>query len=153
MRVANKYKYICVISMVVLFVATGVVLAGQPGGQRPSPPSASDIVVKMKQELNLSDEQVSQITPIFQDEIQQMQAIMEQSRSQGADRDAVKSQMDALRQSTELKLSQYLTPDQLIQWKNMQQQPPQQKGDRRVPPGGEESFGDSHHGSVNEDGY
>jgi len=117
----DKWWLILVILIGVLFIIASIMFAQQ--GKLPSPPSASDIVAKMKQELNLNDEQVSQITPVIQSEIQQMQALMEQAKSQGADRDAVIKQMEALRESEESELSQYLTQDQLTQWKNRRQKP------------------------------
>jgi Spy/CpxP family protein refolding chaperone len=114
----------CIILVAVTFFITGITLA-QPGGKMPSPPSVSDIVSRMQEELSLTDEQVTQITPIIQDELSQMQAFMEQ----GVSLDTGKSKMEALRESTESKLSQYLTPDQLTQWKSRKQQPPSQGGD------------------------
>jgi predicted RND superfamily exporter protein len=113
----NRQTRICIILAGMLFIMTGLTLA-QHGEQPPSPPSANDIMTKMKQELKLSDEQVSQITPIIKNEIEQMQALM----SQGTDRDAGRSQMEALRKSTESKLSQYLTQEQITLWKNKQNQ-------------------------------
>lgn len=126
MRFVDK----CIILIGVLFLAMGITFA-QQGGQPPSPPLASDIVSRMKEDLNLTEEQMSQIMPIIQDELSQMQSFMEQ----GASPDTVRSKMDELRQSTESKLSQYLTQDQLTQWKNKQQQPPQKEGNRMEPPG------------------
>ena len=119
MKFIGKSGEVCVVMLAVLLFTAGLSSAQQQG-QPPSPPSASDMVSKMKQELNLTDEQVSQVTPIIQEEVNQMQSLM----SQVADRDAVKSQIDALHQSTEAKLAQYLTPDQLTQWKS-RKQPPQ----------------------------
>lgn len=116
----DKWVRLYVIIFGVSFFLAGITFAQQEE-QPPSPSSASDILAKMKQELNLNDEQLSRITPIIQDDVQQMQMIMEQSRSQRAGRDAVKNQMDVLRQNTESKLSQYLTQDQLIQWEDQQQ--------------------------------
>jgi len=132
MEFLKGWKRIYVILLGVLFVVTGIAFA-QQGGEPPAPPSASDMVAKMKQELNLTDTQVNQITPVIQDEVNQMQALM----GQGTDRDAVKTQMEALRQSTESKLSQYLTENQLAQWKNKQQPPqgqPPQGGGHMAPP-------------------
>ena len=86
-------------------------------------PSLDNIIAKMQQDLNLSDEQVRQITPIMQNAIQQRRAI----RSQGLDQDTVRTQMQEVQQSTESKLSQYLTQDQLTLWKKIRPQPPSQK--------------------------
>ena len=124
-----KFVDKCIILIGALFLVAGITFA-QQGDQPPSPPSASDVVSRMKEELSLTEEQISQITPIIQDELSQMQSFMEQ----GASSDTAKSKMDELRQSTESKLSQYLRQDQLTQWKNKQRQPPQKEGSRMESP-------------------
>lgn len=127
----KNWKRINIIMLGVLFFMAGIGFA-QPEDQPPQAPSASDMISRMQQELNLTEEQVAQITPVIEDEINQMQSLM----SQGGDRDASKVQMDTLRQATETKLAQYLTPEQLVQWKSKQQQPPQEGGDKMGPPPG-----------------
>ena len=95
-----------------------------------------------KQNLNLTDEQVSQITPVIEENIQQRQAIMEQAKGQETDRDAMKGQMAALRESMESKLAQYLTPEQLEKWKTSIQQKHSGRRNhnrRGAPSGGESS--------------
>ena len=124
MEIANKF----IVLFGVLFIAAGVAFA-QQGSQPPSPPSANDIISRMKEELNLTDEQVTQITPIIQDELGQIQAF----REQGVSPDMAKIKMDELRQSMELKFAQYLTQDQLTQWKN-KQSPKQDANNRMGPP-------------------
>jgi hypothetical protein len=116
----NKWKGVSVIIFVALFFVAEIAFAQQER-ERPSAPSASDIVSKMKEELNLTEEQIAQITPVIEDEVNQGQSLI----GQGGDRDAVKTKMDVLRQATEEKLAQYLTQDQLAQWKSKQQQPPE----------------------------
>ena len=135
MRFVGKSGEVCVVMLAVLLFTAGLSFAQQQG-QPPSPPSASDMVSRMKQELNLTDEQVSQITPIIQDDVSQMQSLM----NQGLDRDAAKSQIDTLHQSTELELSQYLTPDQLTQWKS-RKHPPQQDSSSNMGPGSQTGQG------------
>jgi len=101
-----------------IFLAGLLAIAGSFFLQPKRPLIAEYIVAKMKQELGLNDKQVGQITPVIQGEIQQMQIIMAQARSQKAEHEAVKKQMSKLHQSTELKLAQYLTPQQLARWKS-----------------------------------
>lgn len=128
MRSIDKLRCVCVMILGVLFVTAGISVAQQEQSPLPSvqheKSSASDIVAKMKEKLNLTDEQVSQITLIIQNEIEQRQVIMKQNNSQ----------MEALRKDTESKLSQYLTPDQLAQWKNNQRQHLPQEGHNRTKP-------------------
>lgn len=129
MNFIQRGKSVLVISFV-LFAAAGIVLAEQMG-DRPPPPelSADDVVAMMKNELNLSNTQVRQITPVIEDEISQIKAFI----SQGIDRDQVKSKLDALREETESKLSKYLTSDQISQWNDRMRQPPPGDEMRRPP--------------------
>ena len=62
----------------------------------------------MKQELNLTDEQVKQITPVIQSEMQKSKELMDQMRN--------------LHRDTETKIGQFLTPEQMTQWKTLQAQ-------------------------------
>lgn len=86
-------------------------------GERPEPPSAGQIVSRMKQDLNLTEEQVRQVTPVIQDEIARTRGIMTQTK----DREQAREQSRALRKDTEAKLSQYLTEEQMAGWRNIQQ--------------------------------
>jgi excinuclease UvrABC ATPase subunit len=107
----------CGIVLGVLFLAAGAAFAQQ--GQQSFPlPSAGEVVAKMKEKLNLSDEQVKQIAPIIEEDFQQRKEIVAQSKTQGLGREAVRSKMAALRQSTKSKLTQCLTPEQLEILKN-----------------------------------
>lgn len=118
-----RIKTIAGILIVLFFTA----VSGYTQGYQP--PSADDIITKMKGELNLTDEQVSQIKPIIENEIQQQQAIKEQAKSQGTDRETVKSQLQTLRNDTESKLSQYLSQDKMTQWRDDQKRRERLNGD------------------------
>lgn len=115
----------------VIFCFVGISFA-QPG-HPPVPPSASDIVAKMQKELDLTGEQVKNITPIIESEIKQMQAIM----AQKADRDQMKNKMEALHKETETQLSHYLSPEQLAKWKSRMKPPHRGNNPRMGPPPGE----------------
>lgn len=128
MKIKEKFKWMPLILAAVVLIFSGIAYARQ--GQPPSPPSATDIVDRMQQDLDLTDEQVRQITPIIEDEVKQMQAIMRQ----GPDGD--RSKMEKLHEETESKLSQYLTEEQLAKWKNQRRRPPQGKGNKMGPPPG-----------------
>jgi len=112
----------CLVFAAVLFVAFGAAFA-QQGPKPPTPPSAEEIVGRMKTELGLSDEQVNQITPVIQEESSQMQAMM----GDGAPPEPgqANEKMEQLRRDTESKLAQYLTEEQLAQWKSRRKGPAQ----------------------------
>ena len=138
MKISNKWLCFHGIVLGVSFLMASVAFAQQ----EKQPPSAGEIAAKMKQNLNLTDEQVSQITPVIEENIQQRQAIMEQAKGQETDRDAMKGQMAALRESMESKLAQYLTPEQLEKWKTSIQQKHSGRRNhnrRGAPSGGESS--------------
>ena len=127
MRALSKRAWVCGIVLGVSLLMAGRTFAQQrerlPSfAQRKAQPPASmpfgDIIAMMKEKLNLSDEQVSQITPIVQDDIRQRQEIMAKAKASGAGRNTVKSQMAALRERTKSKIAQYLTPEQLAKLQN-----------------------------------
>jgi Spy/CpxP family protein refolding chaperone len=84
-----------------------VLLAGSAPAQGPWP-TAEEKINKLKQGLNLTDEQVKQITPIIQSEMQKRKELMDQMRN--------------LHQDTETKIGQFLTPEQMTQWKTLREQ-------------------------------
>jgi TolA-binding protein len=101
MKFKNVLITLCsVIAMLTLLIVT-------THAQGPTP-VAEDIVGRMKQELKLTDEQVKQITPIIQADVQKRKELMDQ--------------INNVRQDTENKLGQYLTQEQMTQWKNLQEQ-------------------------------
>ena len=123
MKFMGKCKYVYVVLALTLFVAIGNVYS-----QQRQAPSVEDIVANMKQDLKLSDDQAAKITPIVRNQIQQMQAIITQAQ------DKVKAQLETLQQSTEAKLSQCFTPEQMAQFKNRQQGGGQQQQSQQQPP-------------------
>jgi Spy/CpxP family protein refolding chaperone len=101
MKFKNVLITLCsVIAMLTLLIVT-------THAQGPTP-VAEDIVGRMKQELKLTDEQVKQITPIIQADVQKRKELMDQ--------------INNVRQDTENKTGQFLTPEQMTQWKNLQEQ-------------------------------
>ena len=101
MKVKNALISLCAL-IALLAILVGI---GRAQGKMRT---AEEMVVKMKQEVNLTDEQVKQITPVIQGEIQKRKELMEQMRT--------------LHRETENKLDQYLTPEQKAQWKDLQEQ-------------------------------
>ena len=120
MKFMVKWGSVCVFMLVALFSTSGLGFAQQQQEQPPSPPSANRLVSGMQRELDLTDEQASQIAAIITDEINQIQSL----------RNATKNQVDAIRQSAESKFLRYFTPEQLEKWNNRKQlplQPPSQQ--------------------------
>jgi Spy/CpxP family protein refolding chaperone len=75
------------------------------------------MVQRMKTDLNLSADQESQITKIYQDSQAKTQAL----RTQNLDRDAMRTQMQALRQDRTDKINAVLTPEQRAKYQTMMQ--------------------------------
>ena len=88
--------------------------SGQMGGR---PPSAEDMVERMQDDLDLTDEQTEKIKEIFEEQRNEMDARMN-SGSTKPDRE----QMESLRTRMEEKMAQVLTPEQLEKWKNSRPQ-------------------------------
>jgi Spy/CpxP family protein refolding chaperone len=101
MKFKNVWITLCSVIAMLVF------LAGAAPAQGPRP-TAEAKINKLKQELNLTDEQVKQITPIIQSEMQKRKELMDQMRN--------------LHQDTENKIGQYLTPEQMTQWKTLREQ-------------------------------
>ena len=76
--------------------------------------STDDIIQKMTTDLQLTPEQASAIKPIIEDSMAKSQGLMEQ--------------MKKLRQEEEQKMSQILTPEQMIKMQNMRKQHHKEKG-------------------------
>ncbi|HNX90600.1 MAG TPA: hypothetical protein PKY78_03700 [Candidatus Omnitrophota bacterium] len=137
-------------------VLTMVVFSANVYAQPKQPPSAKEMVERMKKELNLTDEQVSQITPVIEEEMNTMRSVMGEPK--GGDKESGRSQMEAIHQETETKLAQYLTKDQLNSWKSKRQGPPRGRSgandgsgaSNEGPggPGGESGFSNSGSGNM-----
>ncbi len=131
----------CLMILSTVFIASGTAFAqrgpGGPGGgrgfngQHPQKPSVSDLVAKMKQALNLSDEQVGKIKTILENEMSQMESLM-----QSGDPQSSRSQMESMKKETERKLADVLTADQLAQWKGSMSRKPQGSEGAQSPEGG-----------------
>ena len=105
-------------SLMILFIAVMPALAQ---GQQ----SANDIVLKMQHDLNLSEDQVTNITQIV-DRYTAASNDLQKSVEDGTiNQSAVDSQKQQLKAAEEQGLSQYLRSDQLSEWSNIEGQ---QKG-------------------------
>ena len=62
----------------------------------------------------MTDDQVTQLTAVFESEMAKMKTFM----NQGQDREAAKSSMDSSRQETASKIKSILTEEQYSQWES-----------------------------------
>jgi hypothetical protein len=101
------------ILMAVLFFTT------MPAFAQEQPPSADDIVAKMQSKLNLTQDQVTAVTPIIEKYASKREALR-QSAQDGTDRDSLRSQMKQLKEDESQELAQVLSSGQISQWEQMQ---------------------------------
>ncbi len=115
--------------MVVLFFNMAPVFA------QDQPPSAEDIVAKMQSELNLTQDQVSAITPIIEKFSSKREELHQSMEDGTADKSSIRSQMKQLKEDEKQELSQVLSADQLGQWEKMQGQRRHKHSDGEGAPG------------------
>jgi glutamyl-tRNA reductase len=89
----------------------------QSGAQKV--PTVDDMVQKMKTDLNLTQEQTDALKPIIEQNMAKRKELMETLKQQGADRDAIRSQMEQLNQEQDQQLSKILSQDQMDKLKAM----------------------------------
>ncbi len=96
--------------------------------------SAGDLerrIAVLSEQLDLTDEQVAQIRPILEHRMQQRKAVFEAHRSQGTvDRQALRSQMQALREDTHSQIKTVLTEEQINRYQVWQENRAQKMGRR-----------------------
>ena len=81
------------------------------------PPSADDIIAKMKTQVNLTKEQADTLKPIIENNIIKRQQLMQDLKDKGiTDRGIIKNTMEELGKEENQKLSQILTKDQMDKW-------------------------------------
>lgn len=89
-----------------------------PARQEPTAQEMSDKeVAQMKTDLSLSTEQVEKVKPISLKYAQKRKEIMDANK--GADREAVKTKMQALDKELDAELDDVLTADQLTKWQSI----------------------------------
>lgn len=81
--------------------------------------SAQTRVEAMSKQLNLTDEQKSKLTALYDEEFKQMQSIRAES---SADPSKRQEKLRALRQENEKKLKAILTPEQWTKWEEVRNQ-------------------------------
>ncbi len=110
----------------------------QPGNM----PTAEELANKMKTKLNLTDEQITQIYPIIEEQVEKKKRILEQARGQGRSAmQSMRSQMEEINKETEEKLVNYLTAEQLEQWRKEQENMQSEMRNKRGGSGRSRGFG------------
>ena len=107
-----KLIYACLMG---LFFTTILVFA-----QEQQPPSTADIVAKMQSNLNLTQDQVTAVTPIIEKYSSKRVELRQSMQDGTADKDSMRSQMKQLKADEKQELSQFLSADQISQWEKMQ---------------------------------
>ena len=109
--------------MMVLFFASlpvGVVAPvfaqNQPSSSKYQPLSASDIVTRMKSDLNLTQDQVTAVTPIIEEYFSKRKELRKNIEDGTVSKDSIPSQLKQLRADENQELSKVLSADQMSQW-------------------------------------
>jgi len=89
--------------------------------------SPNDIIVKMKTELDLQDDQVFNITPIIEKYSMAFSDLQKSIDDGTINQSAIDSQRQGLEAQETQELSVYLKADQLSRWRDMQSQMDQPK--------------------------
>ena len=96
----------------------------QNGGHRTSeeqPPSADEIIAKMKTQVNLTQQQVDALKPIIENNIIQCQQLMQDLKKEGVtDKSIIQNTMQQLEKDKNQKIAQILTKDQMDKWVSYQ---------------------------------
>ena len=97
---------------------------GSPRGGMTLPrQTPEEIMATMKERLNLTEEQEAKVKPIIDEQCEARDEIIAKYRGQGRDsRRSMRSEMQALQEGTEEKLSTVLTEEQLEEYRKMQEE-------------------------------
>ena len=112
-------KTIYAFMMVLFFTSSPVVT---PAFAQEKPLSADEIVSKMQSKLNLTQDQVTAVTPIVEKYSSKREGIRQSMENGTADKDSIRSQMKQLKEDEGQELSQVLSAEQMSQWKQMMSQ-------------------------------
>ncbi len=117
MRIKKSPVLIWIISLVVVFTLTPKVYTQSLEAM------VSEIVSKMKEELNLDEDQVRQVKSIVKEDLRSRQELFSYiQREEAKLMEFMQNQAQKINNRTELQLSQYLTQEQMSQWWKIQQE-------------------------------
>jgi hypothetical protein len=115
-----KTFYACL--MVLFVAATPLYAQVQSSGDERQTPSAEDILAKLQSKLNLTQDQVTAVTPIIDKYYSKREDIKQGVANGTVSRDSVRDQMKQLKTDEAQELSQVLSADQLSQWEQLMSQ-------------------------------
>ena len=94
---------------------------GRHNNSEEQPPSADDIIAKMKTQVNLTKAQADTLKPIIENNIINRQQLMQDLKDKGiTDKGIIKNTMEEVGKEENQKLSQILTKDQMDKWVSYQ---------------------------------
>jgi hypothetical protein len=104
---------------------------GPPGG--PGGPGSEEYLALLTERLQLTDQQVEDVTALFEEQSVQMQAIFEKYKDtqDQESREAMMNDMQALREVVDSILEEILTGEQMEVYGNLQEEQRQQMEERR----------------------
>ena len=107
------------LAFTLLIALTGLRVAAQTDASSVDPETKAKVQEKLAQissELNLTDAQKAQLKPILQSEVQQLQAVKNDSSMSP---DQKQAKVSEIRQSYKSQMSGILTPEQQKKWESM----------------------------------
>jgi len=107
------------LAFALLIALTGLRVAAQTEATSVDPETKAKVQEKLQQissELNLTDAQKAQLKPILQSEVQQLQAVKNDS---SLSPDQKQAKVSEIRQSYKSQMSNILTPEQQKKWESM----------------------------------
>lgn len=123
------YSYLFIIlTASFLLASTWVSCSSKAQSRRQNPETkivkpADHIILEMKIDLNLSDEQELKIRPIIEEQVRKRKELIQKFQDQGRPSlESLRAELKDLRISTERQLQYFLTNEQMIKYGNMQQE-------------------------------
>ncbi len=122
-------KTLFITSLLALATAVAGMAAAQGRGLRGAPPDPAEQVERLAEHLGLSDEQQQEVQAILEEQSVEQEQVREQY---GEDREAARSEMEALREETDARLLEVLTDEQAETFQETRdRRPPPPRGGRR----------------------
>ena len=113
-----------------------------PTGPAQTGPTADQILDNMKSRLNLTEEQEAQIRPIIEDDITRRQEIMQKYRTKGPQgMKSMMKEMERIQVNTISQVAEFLTDEQLEEYRIMLEEQQQQRENMRAKMGGKRPMG------------
>jgi hypothetical protein len=123
-----------------LLASALVSCSSKPQNRRQNPETrivkpADNIILEMKMDLNLSDEQELKIRPIIEEQVKKRKALIEKFQGQGfPGLESLRSELKNLRIDIEKQLQYFLTNEQMLKYGKMQQEEDQRITGEKPPP-------------------